>query len=88
MKSSDCYGNQRMFYNVTREKRESVKCCEDDKVDNDHVTCWIYNAPGGLKLSVSLDALVQMTSFVQLAHGLEDVLCSAGFDVVLAKKRK
>ena len=50
--------------------------------------CWIYNAPGGLKLSVSLDALVQMTSFVQLAHGLEDVLCSAGFDVVLAKKRK
>ena len=50
--------------------------------------CWIYNAPGGLKLSVSLDVFVKLNIFVQLAHGLEDILCSVGFDVVLAKKRK
>ena len=36
VKNSDCYGNQRMFYNVTRER---LKCCEDNKVDKDPVSC-------------------------------------------------
>ena len=39
VKNSDCYRNQRMFYNVRREKREIVKCYEDKKVDNDPVSC-------------------------------------------------
>ena len=36
VKNCDCYGNQRMFYNVTRER---LKCCEDNKVDKDPVSC-------------------------------------------------
>ena len=39
VKNSDCYGNQRMLYNVRSEKRESVKCCEFNKGDNDPVSC-------------------------------------------------
>ena len=39
VKNSDCYGNQSIFYNIRSEKRESVECCEDNKVDNDPVSC-------------------------------------------------